>query len=85
MYKVTKVLNHNAILAVKENDIQEYLMMGKGIGFGKKISQEIQPESDCRIYSLSDNLKEGTDGARQLVNSLNPLYLEVSNIILDEA
>ncbi len=34
MYRITKILNHNAV--VVEKDQQEYLVMEKGIGFGKK-------------------------------------------------
>ncbi len=41
MYRVTKALNHNSVLAVKENSSQEYLILGKGIGFGKKAFGEI--------------------------------------------
>lgn len=85
MYKVAKILNHNAILAIKENGIQEYLLMGKGIGFGKKISETIEAGDDCRIYSLMDNTNEGTDGAKQLIKKIDPMYFEISNVILDRA
>ena len=36
MFRITKVLNHNTVLAVKDKSTQEYLIVGKGIGFGKK-------------------------------------------------
>lgn len=85
MYKVAKILNHNAILAIKEDGIQEYLLMGKGIGFGKKISETIEAGDDCRIYSLMDNTNEGTDGAKQLIKKIDPMYFEISNVILDRA
>ena len=39
MYRITKVLNHNTILAVRVEDNQECMIMGKGVGFGKKISE----------------------------------------------
>ena len=38
MYRVIKALNHNAVL-VLDGSSQEYLIMGKGIGFGKKVSE----------------------------------------------
>ena len=44
MYRVAKALNHNAILALDSEGCQEYLLMGKGIGFGKKVSQRIEAE-----------------------------------------
>lgn len=36
MYRVTKALNHNAVLAIEKDGTKEYLILGKGIGFGKK-------------------------------------------------
>ena len=38
MYRITKVLNHNTVLAVKDKSAREYLIVGKGVGFGKKIT-----------------------------------------------
>ena len=54
MYRVTKTLNHNTLLARKENSAGEYLIMGKGIGFGKKVNERIEPNENCSIYSLQD-------------------------------
>ena len=39
MYKIKKVLNHNSIIAIHTGNLQEYLIMGKGIGFGKKAGE----------------------------------------------
>ena len=39
MYRITKVLNHNTVLAVKDKSAREYLIVGKGVGFGKKITR----------------------------------------------
>lgn len=36
MYRIEKVLNHNAVIGADAGDGQEYLIMGKGAGFGKK-------------------------------------------------
>ena len=36
MYRISKVLNHNTVIAIKDEENKEYLIMGKGIGFGKK-------------------------------------------------
>ena len=40
MYKIIKVLNNNTVLAAFEND--EVIIMYKGIGFVKKVNQEIE-------------------------------------------
>ena len=42
MYRITKVLNHNTVIGLCDDTRQEYLIMGKGIGFGKKVSERIE-------------------------------------------
>ena len=83
MYRVTKALNHNAVLAVQGNSRQECLLLGKGIGFGKKVSQTIEPGEDCRIYSLQISSDRG--GAKELIQGIEPQYLEIANAILNAA
>lgn len=83
MYRVTKALNHNALLAVKENSAREYLLLGKGIGFGKKVTEYVQPEEDVKIYSLQSDSERGN--TREMVRDMNPVYLEISNTILNGA
>lgn len=83
MYRVTRALNHNAILAVGESGRQEYLLLGKGIGFGKKITEYVEPGDDVRIYSLKSDSERGN--ARELVRDMNPVYLEIANAILKRA
>ncbi len=39
MFRVKKALNHNTVIAIGMEDNQEYLLLGKGIGFGKKVSE----------------------------------------------
>ena len=60
MYRISKVLNHNTVIGIHADDNQEYLVMGKGIGFGKKVSE-------------------------RFATSIQPIYLEIANEILDEA
>lgn len=83
MYRVTKALNHNAVLAINEKGNREYLLLGKGIGFGRKVSEYIEPTEDCRIYSLTNDSETGN--ARELLKGSEPQYLEIANTILDEA
>lgn len=52
MYRVTNVLNHNAIIGVKEHTGTEYLIMGKGVGFGRKIGDKVEAGAGETIYSL---------------------------------
>ena len=83
MYRVVKALNHNAVLAADVSDQKEYLLMGKGIGFGKKVSEQFEADESCRVYSLTDR-KERND-VQDLAKSINPEFLEIANMVLDEA
>ena len=82
MYRVEKVLNHNVILAIYENDKQEYLIMRKGIGFGKKTAERIEIDEEAQVYSLVDvkNAKDTTSSVKEI----EPIYLEAANMLLDE-
>lgn len=83
MYRVEKVLNHNVILAIREEDKQEYLLMEKGIGFGKKTAERMEIGEDTGVYSLVNikNAKETTPSVKEIP----PIYLEAAGMLLDEA
>lgn len=85
MYRVIKALNHNAVLAVQDNSTQEFLLIGKGIGFGKKVTEriEVTEGQECVVYSLKSVTSKGK--AKELVGEINPKYLEIANSILNEA
>ena len=42
MFRVKKVLNHNTLIGIDMKDSQEYLLIGKGIGFGRKVSERLE-------------------------------------------
>ena len=65
------------------NDNKEYILLGKGIGFGKKVSERFEAPEDCSVYSLQEKSERGTN--RELVKSVSPEYFEYANAILDEA
>ena len=46
MYRIEKVLNHNTVMAIHQDDHKEVLIMGKGVGFGRKVAEriEVRPE-----------------------------------------
>ncbi len=82
MYRITKVLNHNAVITVDE-DAKEYLIMGKGIGFGRKIAERIDAGEDSSVYSLQSTTERGE--AEAIVKQVNPACLEIADVILKEA
>ncbi len=82
MYRITKVLNHNAVITVDE-DAKEYLIMGKGIGFGRKIAERIEADAESSVYSLQSTTERGE--AEAIVKQVNPACLEIADVILKEA
>lgn len=83
MYRVSKVLNNNGVIAIEMEENQEYVLLGKGIGFGKKVSQRFEAPSDCTRYSLKDDTERGS--AASLVKSVDPVFLEIASEVLREA
>ena len=83
MYRITKVLNHNTVLAVKDKSAREYLIVGKGVGFGKKITQSVEPTEEDSLYELTQTRDRGP--AKDIVKSIEPEYLEIADAILTES
>ena len=80
MYRITKVLNHNTVMAVDADGSRSYLIMGKGIGFGKKISERMEVRDSDTVYSLQESTERGD--AQEMAKSISPEYLEIANEIL---
>ena len=82
MYRITKVLNHNAVLAQNLDDRQENLVVGKGAGFGRKPGERVDFSGEVTVYQLSQKCDRGNP--RELVKRIDPIYLSIANsIILD--
>lgn len=83
MYRVEKVLNHNAVIAVLAGSSNEYLILGKGIGFGKKVAQRIETGPEDTVYSLQKDTERGAAG--DMAKTIPPVFLEVADQVLREA
>ena len=83
MYRIEKVLNHNTVIGIHTEDSQEYLMIGKGIGFGKKVAERIEAGHEVTLYSLQKSTDRGNAG--ELAKSISPECLEIAGQILDAA
>lgn len=83
MFRVKKALNNNTVLAIGESDSREYLLIGKGIGFGKKVSQRMEAPEECAIYSLYEHTERGS--ALELVKDMDPVFLEIAQQVLKES
>ena len=83
MYRVSKVLNNNGVIAIDMEENQEYVILGKGVGFGKKVSQRFDKPAECTLYRLEQETERGS--AKELVKGIEPEYLEIADEILTEA
>ena len=83
MYRVSKVLNNNGIIAINMEENQEYVLLGKGVGFGKKVSQRFDKPEGCTTYRLEQETERGS--AKELVKGIEPEYLEIADAILTES
>lgn len=83
MYKVKKVLNHNSVIAVETSELIEYLIMGKGVGFGMKPTQELTIRPDMKIFSLAETSERGA--VKDIVKHVDPVYLEIAEEVLQHA
>ena len=76
MYRVSKILNNNGVIAINTEDNQEYVLLGKGIGFGKKVSQRFEVTEDTATYRLTEQTDRGS--AKSLVQEMDPEFLEIA-------
>jgi len=54
-YKILRVLSHNVVQALEVKKDEECILLGKGIGFGKKVGQLIEPDVVERKYFIRDS------------------------------
>lgn len=81
MYQIIKVLNNNAILAGQGG--KEQILLGKGIGFGKRAGERFPEIQGAKVYTLEAGEKQTS--VRNTVNIIEPVYLEAAGRIIDEA
>lgn len=83
MYRISKVLNHNTVIAVVENNTKEFLIVDKGIGFGKKVAERFELSETAEIYSLEEIVDRGNP--LELIKNIDPTFLEIANAVLQNA
>lgn len=81
MYRILKVLNNNGILALNSENGRETILLGKGVGFGRHPGERLQQAGEARKYELVTRQYS----ALQQVNSIEPVFIEVTARIMDEA
>ena len=83
MYRIIKVLNNNGVLAYDQDAGQEIIFLGKGAGFNRKMGERVSElkAPDGKRYEL---VKKGASLLSQ-VNSIDPVFIEASARIIQEA
>lgn len=89
MFRITRPLNHNALLAFDMEDSREYLVVGRGVGFGRKPGERVGLESltgagDLQLYLLTQQVG-GRGTPRELIERIDPAVLDVAEGILEDA
>ena len=77
MYQIIKVLNNNAILAYHNEN--ERILLGKGIGFGKKQGERFDKIQGAKVYAL----EAGEDGMLSLtVKDENSFWKQTKYLVV---
>lgn len=80
--KIKKVLNSSVVLAVNEQK-QEFILLGKGIGYGKKSGADIDSSSYNQVFVPVEN-----SNVEQLLTTIaasSPKLIEIAQSIINHA
>jgi beta-glucoside operon transcriptional antiterminator len=80
--RIKKVLNSSVILAFDESN-KEFVCLGKGIGYNKKIGDIVEKKSIDQIFMPIDNNR--INEYLNLINSIPPIYLDITQKIVAKA
>jgi len=79
---VIKVLNNSLVLALDDNG-QETILMGKGIGFNKSIGKEICAEEIEKVFVLKDRMV--SRNIIRLAAETDSIFFELAKNVIDYA
>ena len=83
MFKILKVLNNNGILVMDLETKQEMIFLGKGVGFGKKVNENVKEITNAKAYRFAqENARADSIAA---IKSISPLFIEIAGSIIEEA
>ena len=80
MAKIIRILNHNAVIVHEVSSNRVLLLLDKGIGFGRKLNEQMDAPYSGRVYELQKDTSKGP--TRDVLSHLEPVYLEVSSEII---
>lgn len=80
--KIIKVINNNIISSLDSND-NEIVIMGRGIGFGKKIGQQVEEKKIEKIFKIEESGE--LERFENLLKSIPLEYVQISDEIISYA
>ena len=84
MYRVIKVLNNNGVLVYDMKRQEEAILLGSGIGFGKRVNERFERDENTKRYAIVDREEKRRTG-RQVISGMNPKFLELAGKIVELA
>lgn len=82
MLIIKKALN-SSVLLVQDNKKQEFILLGKGIGYGKKTGEIVNNSDENQIFMPVDN--PTTKRLMELINSIPANYFDIVQDIVNYA
>ena len=77
--KIVRIYNNNVIVSL-DSDNDEMIVIGKGIGFKKKIGDQVEIEKVEKIFTLKDKRIQGK--LEELVKRIPSIYLNICEKIV---
>lgn len=75
MVKIKKVLNSNVVLVEDEKN-SEFILLGKGIGYGKKMGNRIKIDQSHQLFIPINDSK--TKSVLEMIESIPSTVLEIA-------
>ena len=76
--RILNILNNSALVAVNERR-EEVVLIGRGISFGRRVGDEIDPAQADKLFSQSSPI---TQELLELFQSIPEEYFEMTNVIV---
>ncbi|WP_100373689.1 PRD domain-containing protein [Bacillus sp. FJAT-45037] len=73
-FHIKKVVNNNVVIAMNP-DHEEVILIGRGIGFGQKRGQSIEPEAIDKLFVLAD--REDQEQYKQLLDDVDESFINL--------
>ncbi|EFB74406.1 BglG family transcription antiterminator LicT [Subdoligranulum variabile] len=79
--RIKKVINNNILCVIDEKG-NEMIVAGKGLGFGRKVAQFVDPAQVEKVYRMED--KTGQRRLRELVEQIPIEHLDLTEAMIAE-